>query len=326
MDIAEAAGVSIGTVSLAINDSPLVNSETKKKIKKLSQEMGYIPNEAARSLVRKKSRQFGVIIPEISNYFYSTFIKELNSFVHSMNYGLTISISDNNPAQECMIIDEMIRNNVEGVIIVPFNERNSSPEYINKLRKVGIPFLFAVDYYDGIDACHVISDLETGMYNLVKYLISLKYTDIAYLSGDPSVITLKMRENGYRRAVEEASLQSHIIRVRAVDYTEACSVIQDCIRNGSMHRVFVCPNDMMALGVINTLRNNGISVPSECAVTGFDNVIFSSVSSVAITTVEQNIKRIAEKSFRLLIGMLDGNKPDRKEYLIKTRLIKRDSC
>lgn len=323
-DVARKCGVSPATVSLALNDNPLVKEETKKKVKETAEKMGYVPNEIARSLVKKKSHQLGVIVPDILNSFYAMFVNELNKYVQSMHYGLTISISNNSPERESKIIDEMIRNNVEGVIIVPLNEHNESPQYINKLKKLNIPFVFAVDHYEIIDAPVVMSDCETGMYDMVAYLIGKGYRDIAFLIGDTSVFTLRARADGYRKAMDKAGLENKLIRAETIDYNGACKAIELCIAKNQLHRVFVCPNDMMALGVINTLRNHDISVPVQCAVTGYDNVMFSTISTVPITTVEQEIGSIAQTSAKLLFGMIDGNEV--KDKYIKTKLIIRESC
>jgi len=325
-DVAKECGVSPATVSLALNDNPLVNVETKRRVKEAADRMGYIPNEIARSLVKKKSQQLGVIVPDILNCFYATFVSELNRFVQSNHYGLTISISDNNPDRERRIVDELIRSNVEGVIIVPTNEQNTAPLYINKLSKLKIPFLFAVDKYEEIEAQVIMSDCEQGMYDMVTYLIAKGYSDIAFLSGDTSVFTLRARADGYRKAMDEAGLENKMIRAETIDYNGACKAIEQCIEKNQLHRVFVCPNDMMALGVINTLRNHNISVPEQCAVTGYDNVMFSTISTVPITTVEQDICTIAQNSARTLFDMIGEQRENIGDKYIKTKLIIRESC
>lgn len=325
-DIAKACGVSNGTVSLALNDSPLVNEDTKKLIKETADKMGYIPNEMARSLVRRRSKQIGVIVPDIMNTFYATFISELNEKIQAENYTLSIYISDNSPEKENEIVGQMIRNNVEGIIIVPVNNGNSSPEYINKLSSLKIPFLFAVDHYEGINALCIMSDCHSGMYDMIRYLTDKGYNDIAYLSGDRSVASLGARLDGYLDAMTEKGLDTRVVSVCSVDYKSASAAVQNCIDNENLPEVFVCPNDMMALGAINTLKSAGISVPSQCAVTGFDNVIFSEISSVPITTVNQDISLIAKKSTDIILEMINGKHPEKICYLIKTELVTRSSC
>ena len=325
-DIAKSCGVSNGTVSLALNDSPLVNDETKKLVKETADKMGYIPNEMARSLVKRHSKQIGVIVPDIMNTFYATFISELNKSVQAKGYTLSIYISNNSPQKENEIVDQMLRNSIEGIIIVPVNEGKTSPEYVRRLSTLKIPFLFAVDRYEGTDAICVMSDCGQGMYNMIKHLTKKGYNDIAFLSGDVSVATLRARLEGYTKAMNEKGLEKKVIHVRSIDYDGAKQATQKCIDEGKLPEAFVCPNDMMALGVINTLKRNKISVPKKCAVTGFDNVIFSEISSVPITTMHQDIGLIAERSTEIILDLIDGKETNKNDHLIKTELIERSSC
>ena len=116
------------------------------------------------------------------------------------------------------------------------------------------------------------------------------------------------------------------IPVRFIDHDGAKEATQKCIDGGVLPRAFVCPNDMMALGVINTLKSNKISVPDQCAVTGFDNVIFSEMSSVPITTMHQDIGLIAERSTEIILDLIEGKETKRNDNLIKTELVERSSC
>ena len=131
---------------------------------------------------------------------------------------------------------------------------------------------------------------------------------------------------GYSRAMAEKGLKENVIPVSSIDYDGARDAVQKCIESGRVPRVFACPNDMMALGAINTLRSAGISVPEQCAVTGFDNVIFSEISSVPITTVNQDIKMIAKKSTDIILEMIDGKELEKTYCLIGTEIVKRSSC
>lgn len=327
-DIARACGVSNGTVSLALNDSPLVNDDTKRAVKQAADRMGYIPNETARSLAKRRSRQIGVIVPDIMNTFYAAFVNEINKNIQKEGYTLSIYISNNSPDTESKIIERMLRDGVEGIIIVPLNEGNASPEYVKRLSSLKVPFLFAVDTYEGTGSVCVMSDYKRGMYDMTKALIDKGYEDIAFLSGDVSVSSLKARFDGYSEAMAEKGFaaSTKVISVRSIDYTGACRAVQQCIDDGNLPRAFACPNDMMALGAINTLRSAGISVPQDCAVTGFDNVIFSEICSVPITTVSQNIDLIAKKSTDIILSMIDGTEIEKTYYLIGTELVQRSSC
>lgn len=323
-DIAKECKVSNGTVSLALNNSPLVNNDTKRLIKKTADRMGYIPNEMARSLVKKHSGKIGVVVPDIINSFYATFVSELSREIRSRGYTLAIYISDNDTDAESSAVDEMLANNVEGIIIVPVNKGNASPAYFERLSQHKVPYIFAVDRYSGIDGICVSSDCKAGMYAMVKHLIEKGYKDIAYLSGDLSVPTLSSRYEGYLKAIKESDIEERLILVSSIDYDGARKACLDCI--STLPRAFVCPNDMMALGVINTLREQGIAVPELCAVTGFDGTIFSQISSVEITTVRQDIKQIAQKSSRLITDLINGAELKKTDELISTELLIKKSC
>ena len=318
-DIAEKTGFSEATVSLAINNSSLVNQNTKKKILKAAKECGYVPNSAARNLARQESSCFGLIVPDIENVFYASLVKHINQAVKALGFSLIIAISDNNAATEKRIVADMIENRVRGVIIVPMDMPNPSPQYFEKLSNFDIPFVFCSDVYDEYKnkAPVVMSDLESGMYELTKTVIENGYQNVVYLTGAEDVPSLKMRQSGFEQAAKDKGVHTRIFRMERVDYDCACRATEELINQDRDIDAFVCVNDMIALGVINTLSSFGISVPEQIGVTGFDNIVFSKVSYPAITTVDQDIAKLAEVSVALLN---DETKVEQSLVLTKVEL------
>ena len=141
-DVARAANVSEATVSLALNGSPLVNEQTRQRIIKIAQSMNYTPNPYARQLVLKRRGVIGLVVPSIENYYYATFVKHVNRAIRSTGYGLTISISENDPENEAKIIQEMINNRVEALLLAPVNIPNDRPDYLSLLIDSEIPTIF----------------------------------------------------------------------------------------------------------------------------------------------------------------------------------------
>ena len=320
-DIAKKVGCSEATVSLAMNNSPLVNKNTKKERLKIADEIGYIPNLSARALARKKSGCLGLIIPDIENVFYSSLVNYINHAAVENGYKLIIAVSENNAESENHIISTMIENRVEGVIFVPMNVSNSNNAYISQLEDYKIPFVFCSDYYEEYKdkAPVVMSDLENGMYELVKKVISLGYKNIAYLTGDNSVKSLHLRTKGFNRAIEECGVNCNIVKLDKLNYNAAQKVVKLILKEHPEIDAFVGINDMVAIGIINALSELGINVPEEKGVVGFDNVIFSKVSYPRITTIEQDIEMMANECVEMLIN---GKKND---YIIPTKYIERDS-
>ncbi len=321
-DIAKLANCSEATVSLALNGSTLVNENTRKTILETAKKAGYIPNVYAKKLARRESRCLGLIIPDIENVFYASLVKHINAATKASGYNLITAISENSVETEKELISSMIENRAEGVILVPMNKANPDPSYVSLLDGYGIPYVFCADYYESLhgSSAAVMSDIEKGMYELTKEVVRMGYKNPAYLTGDNSVVSLRLREKGFTRAALELKADSCICKLETLDYSAAYDAVKRILAECPETDVFICVNDMIAAGVLNSLSEFGRSVP-QTGVAGFDNVIFSRISHPQITTVEQNIREIAEKSVELLINKDE----DKKDIIIPTKIIIRQS-
>lgn len=322
-EIAIKTGYSEATVSLALNGNEAVNKNTKKIICETAEELGYIPNSAARNLARKKSGCLGLVIPDIENVFYASLVKYINEAVKKRGYNLLIAVSDNNADEEAAIIENMIENRAEGVIIVPMSVPNAFPEYIKSLEKYSVPFVFCSDYYEGFEKNTpvIMSDSESGMYELVKNIIDMGYRNLVYLTAKEGVPSLDQRKRGFDNAASECGVNTKIFRLPKIDYKSACEAARKILKEDPEIDAFVCVNDMIAVGVVNTLSAMGISVPEEKGVAGFDNVVFSQIAYPRIATSEQDIESIAQKSVDCLLDI----KNCYKKILIPTKITLRDS-
>ncbi|GHU73750.1 DNA-binding transcriptional regulator CytR [Clostridia bacterium] len=326
-DVADILGVSTATVSLALNGSGLVNAETKERVVELANEMGYIPNSIARNLVRRKSNELGLIVPDIENVYYSQLVKYIDIYARDAGYRLFVSISNNDAKIERETISAMVANRVEGVVVVPVNVPNSSPDYFKLLRSHGIPFAFASSMYPEVDAPFVVCDMFNGMYQLTRYLIEkYAYNHYVMITGPQNVNSLRQREEGFVSALKDAGdAEYEIIRVNNVDYSSACEATAKLIITNSHIDAIMCVNDTMAIGVINVLLRNGLKVPDDIAVTGFDNSLFAEVSVVPVTTVLQDIQSIAKQSISVLLKCIAGESLSEKGVYIPTQIIRRSS-
>lgn len=319
-DIAKQAKCSEATVSLALNGSSLVNKNTRKRILEVADKIGYIPNLTARKLARRESKCLGLIVPDIENVFYASLVKHINDATKEQGYNLIIAVSENNAESEEEIISNMIENRVDGVVFVPMNKANPNPNYLSILGTYDIPYVFCSDCYDGMqdDASVVMSDLENGMYDLTKEVISLGYRNIAYLTGDDAVVSLRLREYGFKKAAEQSNADSYIYRLEKLSYRAAHDAINEIMKSRPDTDAFVCVNDMIAAGALNTLTEMNYEIP-QIGVAGFDNVIFSRISFPRISTVEQDIEAMAKKSVELL------TKKENNKVILPTKIIKRES-
>jgi LacI family transcriptional regulator len=327
-DIAKKAGVSEATVSLSINNSPLVKEETKIKIKDIAIELGYVPNAVARNLAKSQSKTIGLIVPDIENIYYGKLVKHIDENIREAGYDTILAISNDKSSIERQSINKFISQKVEGVIIAPINQVNNDVKYLDLLEQHGIPLVCATSYYPGVSLPFVMVDLEEGTYRLVRYLLDIGLRNIAFLCGSKAVITTSMRIEGYIKAFTERGLiydDNNFIECSKIDYDEACEVAEKLLRSGRDIDAIISINDIMALGVLNVLKANKIKVPGDISLAGYDNVIFSSIASVAITTVNQDIKSISKNAVNMLFNKIKGIDNVNEKMFLKPELMIRES-
>ena len=300
-DIASEVGMSEATVSLALNGSKLVKTETKEKIKETAERLGYVPNASARRLVLKKSGMIGVIVPEIENIYYSVFVKELSEQMSKVGYSLSIFISSNDPVKEERAVSDMIAARVEAMIYVPVNSTSENETTRRMIMQSGIPAVCATTQIDGM--CSVRCDMEGGMHLLMKHVLQTNPERIVYFSGPDGVFALDCRKREFLKATKDTGVAVDVRTLPSVDYRYAYEETGTLLAN--LPDVIVCVNDFMALGVVNRLIEHGVSVPHDVIVTGFDDTIFSIASPVPLTTVRQDMHLMAEKTVNLLLKMIE---------------------
>jgi len=316
-DVARSAGVSKATVSLALNGSKKINNLTRERIVQLARKMGYSPNPYARRLVTRKSDMIGLIIPDIENVFYASLVHQMATLLKSNVYSLFISISHNSRLAERRIVREMIENRMDALFLVPVNKPNDDLSYLKMLDDAGMPTLFLTASYKNVDQPGVMCDLYGGMKLMIGELYAKGYRKIAMISGPANVFCLDLRIDGYMDAARELGLQYvRIDRVEQVTYQHAYEFVKNMEAFDS--DAIVCVNDMMALGVINALGEKGLRVPLDIAVAGYDDVIFSQISPVPITTIRQDLTRLSAEAVEMMLRLIKGENiplPDRQKIL-----------
>lgn len=322
-DVAKQVGMSKATVSLALNGSEKVNIATRKRILQAAQDMGYSPNPHARKLVTNKSNMIGLIVPDIENVYYASLVDCITREMRNSGYGLFIAISENSRTREKQIVREMIENRMDGVLLVPLNKPNDDIDYLHTLEAAGIPMAYVTSRYPAVRRPYVMCDLYGGMREMVRLLHREGRRKITMMSGPSNVYCIDQREAGYRDEMRALGLSyQSILKLEDLTYASA----RACVGNMKTLDIdaIACVNDMMAMGVINELHSRGVSVPGDIAVGGYDDSIFSEISPVPITTVMQDIPRLAEIAARIILGLI-GSGAAQEDVVIDCRVIHRDS-
>ena len=323
-DVARRLGVSKATVSLALNGSPRVNERTRERVLAAAREMGYHPNPYARRLVTQKSRLVGLIVPDIENVYYASLVRHVSDALNRAGYALSVATSSNARLTERKIIGEMLESRVDALLLAPVNAPGGSTAYLSAADDAGVPLLFVTSIYVGLTRPCVMCDLYGGMKALMARLYERGRRRIVLLTGPRDVYCLDLRERGWRDFLVEHSLPAEAaLHLSEVTYEAALAALRDYpLENID---AAVCVNDMMALGAVNALLARGVRVPQDVAVSGYDDVIFSRVSPVPITTVRQDVRALATAAVDHLLDMIEHRGRTQAIAPLPCALIERES-
>ena len=325
--IAKAAGVSAATASLSLNGRPGVNSETKKRVCEIAESMGYFPSVNAQSLVKQKSGLIGLIVPNISNLVYSTFVRGVEAELRERGYKMIISTSESNIEYEQEIIKHFISFRVEGTIVYPIIKQHPDPSYLNLLSLNDIPLIFIGSYYQGIKASHIMSDIYGAISSATEYLYERGARHFYYFGGCKSIVTNTLKLKAMQDVLASkgsAFDESRYIELQKTNYQCAYSSAKELFLKTRDVDAVIAADAYTSLAVYNALTESGFRVPGDVSLISFDNLIPPEICKVQLTCIEQNIDAIVKDTVDELFKKIEGNKVDRN-ILIDTKLIIRDT-
>lgn len=322
-DIADRLGVSNVTVSKALNDKEGVSEELRTKIKKTANEMGYRYNTAAKSIRKGYNYNIGVVVAEkFTNdvqSFYFKFYHHISKILENYQYFGMLHILTYAEERELMLPKMYNEMKVDGLIILG----QISKAYIEILKEVDVPVVF-LDFYDehGEFDC-VISDNFYSAYEITNYLINKGHTKIAFVGNIYATSSIQDRFLGYYKSLLEHGMQldkEYIISDRDND-----GKLIDLSIPKNLPTAFVCNCDRVAYNLAKKLNEQGYRIPEDCSIVGFDNDIFSTLSDLKLTTVEVNMKEMAETAIKIIMSKVQDSNKKYGRVSIKGKIIYRDS-
>ncbi len=307
-DVAALAGVSVGTASMALNDSPKVSAETKKNVMAVVQKLGYRRDPYARSLSLSSSRSIGFLAPGFRNPFFGEVAEALQLAVEERNNSLMFGITNDSTEQEAKIVDQFLDRGVDGLIIIPAEDSEPDLSHIRNLLNHDFPLVFLTGYYPEIPFHAVMADLAEGSYELTKGMLLAGLRNIIMIAGNPALIPFRERIEGFRRALGECGAafdESKVIISDGMSYEGGYAAI-DKVYDEIKPDGIIAINDVMAMGVISRLRSKGIRVPEDVSVAGYDDISVSSIQETPLTTVEQPIALMCSEAVDMLFAIMEG--------------------
>lgn len=326
-DIASKLGLSVSTVSRALNDHPDIHDDTKATVNQLALKLGYKPNIVARSLKSQQSNQIGVIVPEIRHDFFANAISGIEEVAYQKGYTVVMSQSNEDFNREKINLNSMYLNRVGG-IIVSVSQTTKTSEHFAQLLKNGVKMVFFDRVCEDLDVYRVVIDDFESSYNAVNYLISRGYKNIFHFAG-PRILEICIRRRmGYEKAMLEQNINpSGNIIEGGMHERDGYESMDKLLKNNIIPDAIFAVNDPVAIGAFKRLKEQGIKIPGQVGIMGFSNNPITELVDPPLTTVEQPAFEMGKAAAELLIDQITGKDIllDSKELKLNTRLIIRQS-
>ncbi len=324
-DVAREAGVSVATVSRALNSSGPVKASTLTRVRDVARRLHFSPNTAARSLSIRQTHTLGVLLPDVYGEFFSEIIRGIDQTARKHGFHLLVS-GAHNEAGEVEAAVRAMRGRVDGLILMAAeldveNLSHSLPERV--------PAVLINADHDGSRFDTINIDNTEGAATITAHLIALGHRDICLIGGSASNRDAADRENGFRAALAQAHLPLADDRVLHGDFTEAAGyqATERILARSVRPTAIFAANDSMAVGALSALRDAGVRVPEDIAVVGFDDVPIARYVSPSLTTVRVAIATLgACAAERLFDAISAQNRHERKHEVQPTELVIRNSC
>ncbi|WP_434810984.1 LacI family DNA-binding transcriptional regulator [Microbacterium sp. bgisy189] len=323
-DVAQAASVSVGTVSNVLNHPDKVAPATVERVQAAIAELGFVRNDAARQLRAGRSRSLGLVVLDVGNPFFAEVARGAEERAAAQGISVLLGNSDQDADREQAYLDLFREQRVNGVLLTP---NQLDPDRIQRLRAAGVPVVL-VDAEDGQTPSVSVDDVEGG-YLAVSHLLSLGRRRIAYVAGPLSIRQVADRLDGARRAVSEFSDATlEVLESTALDVLQGREAGEALARRDAADRpdgVF-CANDLLAVGALQGLSIlSSVRVPDDIALIGYDDIAFAAATVVPLSSIRQPAREIGSTAVELLFETLDAPDAPARQVHFRPELVVRAS-
>ncbi|WP_317368339.1 LacI family DNA-binding transcriptional regulator [uncultured Tyzzerella sp.] len=322
-DVANLAKVSVATVSRVLNNENNVKQQTKEKVLQAVKELNYTPNLLARNLRRSNTKCVLVLLPTISNQFYSTIIKGINSIVEKEGYNLMISITELDKKREEAYIEMLKTKRVDGIILFASQISKSK---LNNIAK-HYPIIQCSEYLEDTETTIITIDNKKAGFDATSYLIGLGHKNIAILTSQKTYTSAIYREKGYREALQKHKIKINESNIIKTDYTYkvAMEITEKLLKREKPPTAIFAVSDSMAIGAIKAIKKQGKIVGKDIDVIGFDDTIISKLYEPDITTISQPRFKMGQLAMKAILEKINDNSVSNKFITLEHNLVVRNS-
>lgn len=297
-DVARRAGVSIGTVSNVVNRPHVVSAATRTRVQSVIEELGYVRDESARQLRAGRSRLMALLVLDLGNPFFVDVARGAELAAHRRGLNVITCNSGQRIDREASYLAMLAEQRVRGVLLSPVD---TSSQALEAFHRSGIPYVFVDRKVPAGDASSVSVDDVAGGSLVARHLLETGHSRIAFVNGPAILAQCRDRESGLR-SVLAGSAEVSVLETGALDVPSGRDAGARLLGMSPRPSAVFCANDLLALGVLQSMVGAGVRVPEEMAIVGYDDIEFAGAAAVPLTSVRQPAARLGESAAELLIA------------------------
>lgn len=320
-DVAKRASVSVATVSRVLNGDANVDPQLGERVYVAVAELGYRPNRLARNLRRQQVEAIGVVVSDIENPHFAEVVRVIEAIAVGGGYRVLVFNTDENPGQQAEHLRTLADERVSGVVLSPSDPDGS----IDQLSVLGIPVVAIDRPLRGVSTDLIVADNAPAIRLATERLIGAGHRRIAYIGGRPEVETGSARQEGYVTAVESRGL-GKILANGGFRREPGRQAVTELLRQPEPPTALVVANNLMALGAVQAIREQGLKIPRDIAIIAVDNPEWADLTDPPLTVLAQPIRAMATQAAELLIRRIRGEVFPPVRCVHELRLIIRGSC
>lgn len=322
-DVAKAAKVSVGTVSNVLNRPEVVAPKTLARVQATIKELGFVPNGFARNLRSGQSRTLGLIVPDVSNPFFTEVARGVEDAASKRDYAVFLCNSDESAIKEERYVNVLIKQQVRGVLITPADTKS---DRLDVMRDRGIAVALLDREIKGRKQCSVSVDDVHGGQIAIEYLAGLGHKNIAWVCGPQSIPQVADRGAGVAKAAKVAGLKIKTIRVSLMNAANGEEAGREILELDVLPTAIFCANDLLALGVMRAILARKVRIPEQVSVLGYDNIEFAPSAAVPLSSIAQPSYQMGVTAADLLLNECeDGDSHEHQQIRFQPQLVERAS-
>lgn len=324
-DIAERAGVSYSTVSRTLSGFEFVKESTREKVLIAVQELGYVPNQQARSLAGGRSNLIGVLVPTLTNDYIAQIVHGIDDELTKSDFNIILYTTNRHRGKEAIYVATIMNGAADALLLVA---PTISDPYLEALREQSFPYVL-IDQADQAEQSMAVNTTnQKGAYEATQYLIKLGHRRIGFLAGLPQLNSATERLIGYQMALSDYGIRFLPAYIAQGNFTfnDGYKGVHQILALPEPPTAIFAANDISALGAMEAIREMDLRIPEDISLVGFDDIPQAALTYPKLTTIRQPLHQMGNEAAKLLLKHLEHPSSETRRILLDTELVIRDSC